>query len=170
MLDNIIENYPLTVEQLATLSQRHNPTKYLIPRNQTYSSPRAIILYNNTERERAADEAEKLANALHYAGFKVTIAVWSHTYELQSLLDEIWESIKTRCCLLKVCIMCHGSRGTLRGSDDSKLLMNDISDQLTEILPHDLPLVGTSWNHYMEFVNHHKFTPYQMSFFIYSLC
>ena len=136
---DIIEREPLSVDNILKLS--HHCQRYLIPVNQSKSKRHAIILYNTESRDGAEYEAANLEDALKAAGYEVRRLEWSHTYEVGLFLESALKGVLGSCSQLTVCIMSHGYRGVLRGSEGSRLLINDIVHQLTVDTPSYLPLV-----------------------------
>ena len=83
-----------------------------------------------------------MAEGLAQAGFQVRKIEWTSTHHLTRLLDEN-ASTETLadCSLFLCCVMTHGYRGVLCGDDGTSIPVNDIVKQLSNTLPHDLPLV-----------------------------
>ena len=100
--------------------------------------------YDIDDIHKAVAEADDLEQAELIIGCDVIKVKWSHTYRIGHELDRVLHEVVGNCSLLFVCVMSHGYRGTLRGSDGSKLLINDIPHQLSTDLLSDLPLIKHS--------------------------
>ena len=70
-------------------------------------------------RPGAEGEAEHLEASLKSAGFaKATMAHWEKTSELHNMIDIFVDALVIRACsLLMVCLMSHGSLGSLDAGD-----------------------------------------------------
>ena len=66
---------------------------------------------------------------------------WSEGRELQCMIESALSRIVSDCSLLIVCLMSHGCRGVLSGSDGEEIPVNDILHQFTYTLPDYLPMV-----------------------------
>ena len=140
IIDDIIENEPVAKWQIAELTAKS--TRYLIPCKQKWIKMHGLILFNKSNRQGADEEAEDMAEGLAQAGFQVRKVEWASTHDLTRLLDEN-SSTETfaDCSLFLCCVMTHGHRGVMCGDDGTSIPVNDIVKQLSNTLPHDLPLV-----------------------------
>ena len=104
-----------------------------------------LILFNKSNRQGADEEAEDMAEGLAQAGFQVRKIEWASTHDLTRLLDENANTENLAdCSLFLCCVMTHGYRGVLCGDDGTSIPVNDIVKQLSNTLPHDLPLVRST--------------------------
>lgn len=137
---DLLEHESLTADQLGEVFLHIK--RYPIPYNQGSTKQYAIILYNLENREGGEEEAQNLEQAFIIARFEIFKHQWAHTYEIGVKLDDILTEITGGCSILTVCIMSHGFKGTLTGSQESKLTINDVLKQLRVTLPENLPLVS----------------------------
>ena len=102
-----------------------------------------LILYNPSDREGAVEEADNLQSGLQAVGCQVIRAEWTTKSQIYSLIDD-GARRAAEGSLLIVCIMSHGTAGTLRSEDGDKcVLINDLMVRLTRNLPDNLPMVRT---------------------------
>ena len=102
----------------------------------------ALVLFNTDDREGALDEACNLCLSLIIAGFDVVRMEWTTTDDLTTKLRDLLNRYSTGCGLFFVSIMSHGKLGTIKGSSDSEIAINDILLQLTNNIKDDTPLVS----------------------------
>ena len=138
-IQRITETESLTVEQIQQLSP--HSSKYIIPHKQKKSKRYALILFSSAGRQGAVAEADDLEQALQTTGCDVIKMEWSEGRELQCMIESALSRIVSDCSLLIVCLMSHGCRGVLRGSDGEEIPVNDILHQFTYTLPDYLPMV-----------------------------
>ena len=120
--------------------------QYVIPQNQSESKRYAILLFNSHQRPGAVSEAENFESALEMAGFHVVKIEWGHTTELPHMIDGTLERILSDCCLLVCCVMSHGLRGVLKGSNSSEIPINTIIQQFMHALPENIPFVSKKYS------------------------
>lgn len=101
-----------------------------------------MVLYNPAARYGASEEADNLEQALTSAGCDVTKMSWLNANEIHNMIESSLQSMVHNCSLLIVCIMAHGSRGVLKGSEGEDKPVNDILHQLKHLLPSFIPLVS----------------------------
>ena len=102
-----------------------------------------LILYNPSDRDGAVEEADNLQSGLQAVGCQVIRAEWTTKPEIYRLIDD-GARRAAEGSLLIVCIMSHGTAGTLRSEDGDKcVLINDLIVILTRNLPDNLPMVRT---------------------------
>ena len=135
----MIETEALTVEHIRQLSP--HSAQYIIPHKQKKSKRYGLILFSAGDRPQAVAEADDLEHALKMAGCNVMKMDWNGGAELQRMIESALSRIVSDCSLLIVCLMSHGCRGVLRGSDGKEIPVNDILHQFTYTLPESLPLV-----------------------------
>lgn len=136
----IIQDEPLSIEQTKELSAISD--QYVIPHNQLKSKRYAIVLFNSHNRPGSVLEADNFQASLEMAGFKVFKMQWMIALELQKMIDSAVRVIMGDCCLLVVCVMSHGHRGVLKGSDASEIPINNLIRQITLSIPEYVPLVS----------------------------
>ena len=101
-----------------------------------------LILYNPSDREGAVKEADNLQSGLQAVGCEVIRRKWTTKPEIYRLIDD-GARRAAEGSLLIVCIMSHGTAGTLRSEDGDKcVLINDLMVILTRSLPDNLPMVS----------------------------
>ena len=120
-------------------------SKYVIPNNQRKFKIYALILYTPSQRSGGEEEANYLENSLNEAGWNVIKLEWLNTVELHNLIDSSLSLIVSSCSLLLVCLMSHGSRGSVIGSEGKEKPVNDIIHQLDRLLPKSIPQVRTHY-------------------------
>ena len=130
---------PLNIENIQKLSPYS--TKYVIPYNQKKAKQLGLVLYNLSNRHGGSEEAKCLEDSLISVGCDVLKLEWSDTRELTSIVESSLESRVKECSLLIVCIMAHGSRGVIYGSEGKSLSVNEILQVLDQILPSTIPMV-----------------------------
>ena len=101
----------------------------------------ALILYTTVQRLGGQEEATYLEDALRMAGFEVIKLEWHSTDQLSTFFEYKLRPIADNCSLLMVCLMSHGSRGSVIGNDMKKRPVNDILPHLNELLLKFIPLV-----------------------------
>ena len=107
-----------------------------------------LILYNPTDREGASEEAVNLKEGLHSVECQVFKAEWTTKPEIYSLIDD-GASRAANGNLLIVCVMSHGTAGTLRSEDgDRCVLINDLMVRITRIVSDSLTVVRTKLTKY----------------------
>ena len=100
-----------------------------------------LILYNPSDRDGAVEEADNLQSGLQAVGCQVFKTKWTTKPEIYSLIDD-GARRAAEGSLLIVCIMSHGTAGTLRSEDgDGCVLINVLMVRLTRNVPEDLPMV-----------------------------
>ena len=100
-----------------------------------------LILYNPSDRDGAEEEANNLQSGLQAVGCQGFRAEWTTKSQIYSLIDD-GARRAAEGLLLIVCIMSHGTAGTLRSEDGDKcVLINDLMVRLTRNVPEDLPMV-----------------------------
>ena len=111
------------------------------PQHDIKSEKFGLILYNPSDREGAVEEADNLQSGLQAVGCQVIRAEWTTKAELSQRIRDGLQRITDR-TLLIVCIMSHGTAGTLRCEDDNRsVAFNDVMFEFTRRLPPDLPVV-----------------------------
>ena len=109
-----------------------------------YGKKFGIILYNPSDRDGAVEEADNLQSGLQAVGCQVFREEWTTKRELSTLIDK---GVKKAagCSLLVVCIMSHGTAGTLKcQDDDGYIVFNDVLLEFTRKLATDVPMVSSS--------------------------
>ena len=124
---NIIKSESLTADQIQQLSP--HSSQYIIPHNQKKCKRYGLILYSSEGRQGAYAEADNLEQVLMTSGCDVIKMEWNGTTELQCMTDSVLCRIAADCSLLIVCLMSHGCRGVLRGSDGEDIPVNNILNQ-----------------------------------------
>ena len=100
-----------------------------------------LILYNPSDRDGAVEEADNLQSCLKAVGCQVIREEWKKKAEIYRLIDD-GARRAAECSLLIVCVMSHGTAGTLRSEDgDGCVLINDLMVRLTRSIPDNLPMV-----------------------------
>ena len=100
-----------------------------------------LILYNPSDRDGAVEEADNLQSGLQAVGCQVIRAEWKKKAEIYRLIDD-GARRAAEGSLLIVCIMSHGTAGTVRSEDGDKcVLINDLMVRLTRNLQDNLPMV-----------------------------
>ena len=100
-----------------------------------------LILYNPSDRDGAVKEADTVQSGLQSVGCQVIRAEWKKKAEIYSLIDD-GARRAAKGSLLIVCIMSHGTAGTLRSEDgDGCVLINDLMVRLTRNVSEDLHMV-----------------------------
>lgn len=143
MINRMVQHEPLSVKNIKKLSPHSN--FYIIPHNQRQARTLALILYTRDCRDGATEEAHRLEMALRSTGCHIINSIeW---YTVEDLGTMIYKYLKTEilasCSLLTICMMSHGTFGTITGCDQKQIAINDILHQITQILPPHLPLVST---------------------------
>ena len=138
-IDMIIQTEVLTINGI----ERFSPhcSQYLIPYNEGLGKRYALILYNLTQRSGGEAEADYLEAALNTAGCDVIKLEWQDTSELHNLIDSSLILISKSCSLLVVCLLSHGSRGSMIGSQGKEKPVDEILNQLNHLLSEFIPLV-----------------------------
>ena len=107
-----------------------------------------LILYNPSDRDGAVEEADNLQSGLQAVGCQVIRAEWTTKPQIYRLIDD-GAMRAAEGSLLIVCIMSHGTAGTLRSEDgDGCVLINDLMVRLTRNVPEDLPVVRERENRF----------------------
>ena len=88
IIDDIIENEPVTKRQIAELTAKS--TRYLIPYKQKRSKMHGLILFNKSNRQGANEEAEDMAEGLAQAGFQVRKVEWASTHPAHMTSQDCW--------------------------------------------------------------------------------
>ena len=102
-----------------------------------------IILYNRSDREGAVEEADNLQSGLQAVGCQVFREEWTTKRELSTLIDKGVRKA-AGCSLLVVCIMSHGTAGTLKCQDDNGyIVFNDVLLEFTRKVAKDVPMVSS---------------------------
>ena len=141
-VERIIEEEPLSPSQVQELLP-HYSGKYIIPHVQQYCKMHALILYNTTSRPGAEDEATNLDDALRAAGFTERTGLqWTEASELHNMIESCLDAVVNTCSLLMVCLMSHGSIGSLEAGGGNRTQVNSILHQLKQKLPSKIPLVS----------------------------
>ena len=137
-----MEEEPLTKEQIRQLS--NHSERYVVPHKQNHCRLTGIILYSTCGRHGADEEANNYKRSLESIGASVIKLEWMDTIGLQNMLDSGLSQVIDfeSCSLLFVCVMSHGRRGVLKGSNDSEISINSLLKQVTDNLPCELPLVS----------------------------
>ena len=138
-IDELVRTKPLSMENIHKLSPYS--TKYVIPYNQKKAKQLGLVLYNLSNRQGGSEEAKALEDSLISVGCDVLKLEWSDIRELTSIVESSLESRVKECSLLIVCIMAHGSRGVIYGSEGKSLAVNEILQVLDHILPSTIPMV-----------------------------
>ena len=100
-----------------------------------------LILYNPSDRDGAVEEADNLQSGLQAVGCEVSRRKWTTKPEIYRLIDD-GARRAAEGSLLIVCIMSHGTAGTLKSEDgDGCVLINDLMVRLTRNVWEDLPMV-----------------------------
>ena len=102
----------------------------------------ALILYNSHNRHGASDEALVLNDAFEAIGFKRMLHEWSSTHELLRTMREALQALPSTASVVVVCVMSHGRQGSLIDREGVQIPVNYILHQLTQDLPHGIPLVS----------------------------
>ena len=103
----------------------------------------ALILYNTTNRPGAENEATNLDDALRAAGFTERTGLqWTEASELHNMIESCLDAVVNTCSLLMVCLMSHGSIGSLEAGGGNRTQVNSILHQLKQKLPPKIPLVS----------------------------
>lgn len=139
MIEHIDEEEPLSMDQIEMLSP--HSSQCVIPYNQQRFKRYGLILFSSAGRPGASEEADDLTKALEATGFDVIKTEWSEAGELQRIIDSAMESMVDDCSLMLVCLMSHGSRGSLRSLDREEVPVNNILHQLSYHLPKSVPMV-----------------------------
>ena len=100
-----------------------------------------MILYNPSDRDGAVEEADNLQSGLQAVGCQVFREEWTTKRELSTLIDK---GVKKAagCSLLVVCIMSHGTAGTLK-FQDGYIVFNDVLLEFTRKVAKDVPMVSS---------------------------
>ena len=116
---------------------------YIIPRNQSNCKMYALILFNLMNRPGAEGEAGNLEDSLKIAGFEEPLMFqWTNPNELHNMIGVGVDGVRREnCSLFMVCLMSHGSMGSLEAGGGNKTQINSILHQLKGELPPDIPLV-----------------------------
>ena len=130
---------PLNIENIQKLSPYS--TKYVIPYNQRKAKQFGLVLYNLSNRHGGSEEAKALEEFLISVGCDELKLEWSDARALTSIVESSLKSRVKECSLLIVCIMAHGSRGVIYGSEGKSLAVNEILQVLDHILPSTIPMV-----------------------------
>ena len=70
------------------------------------------------------------------------ILIWSNVDELHNMIESVLNGIVADCSLLIVCLMSHGSRGVITGSNGKAIPVNKILNAFVgNLMPKELPLV-----------------------------
>ena len=100
-----------------------------------------LILYNPTDREGAVEEADNLQSGLQAVGCQVIREEWTTKIQLYKGIADGLRAADGR-SVLTVCVMSHGTAGTLRSEDgDGSVLINDLMVLLTRSVPDNVPMV-----------------------------
>ena len=141
-VENIIEEEPLSLSQVQELFP-HYSGRYIIPHAQQHCKMHAIILYNATNRPGAENEAKNLDDALKAAGYgERTGLQWTKASELHNMIESCVDAVVNTCSLLMVCLMSHGSIGSLEAGGGNRTQVNSILHQLKQKLRLKIPLVS----------------------------
>ena len=138
-IQRITETESLTTEQIQQLSP--HSSLYIIPHKQKKSKRYGVILFRSGGRQGAVAEADDLQQALQATGCDVIKMEWSEATELHNMKESALSRTVVDCLLLIVCLMSHGSRGALAGSQGQRIPVNDILHQFLFSLPQEIPLV-----------------------------
>ena len=138
-INKIRETESLTVEQIQQLSP--HSSQYIIPHKQRKSKRYGLILFSTAGRQGAVAEAVDLEHALQTTGCDVIKMEWFYAAELHNMIESALTQIVGDCSLLIMCLMSHGSRGTLAGNDGERIPVNDMLHQLTINLAKHIPMV-----------------------------
>ena len=144
-IHTIIKTKALTINGIEKFSL-HCP-QYLIPYNQGRCKRYALILYNLIQRSGGEAEADYLEAALREAGCDVIKLEWQDTAELHNLIESVLSPISKSCSLLIVCLLSHGSRASVIGSQAKAKPVNEILNQLKHLLSEFTPLVRKVYIH-----------------------
>ena len=136
----ISETESLTEEQIQQLSP--HSSQYIIPHKQKKSKRYGLVLFNSEERPGAEAEAANVEQALQTAGCDVMKMEWYDVDELHNMIESVLNGIVADCSLLIVCLMSHGSRGVITGSNGKAIPVNKILNAFVgNFMPKELPLV-----------------------------
>ena len=113
MIEEMVKQDALTPEHISQLYPFSD--RYIIPRNQAYSTSNGVVLFTSEGRHGAYAEADDLENALLSCGLNVVKMEWAECAELFVMIESCLSRLVGNCSLLVVCLMAHGSRGMLRG-------------------------------------------------------
>ena len=101
-----------------------------------------LILYNPSDRDGAVEKADNLQSGLQAVGCQVFREEWTTKRELSTLIDKGVRQA-AGCSLLVVCIMSHGTAGTLTCQDDNGyIVFNDVLLEFTRKVAKDVPMVS----------------------------
>ena len=111
-----------------------------------YEKNFGLILYNPSDREGAVEEADNLQSGLQAVGCQVFREEWTTKRELSTLIDKGVRKA-AGCSLLVVCIMSHGTAGTLRCEEGETrdIVINDVIQKLRGKQSELTPLVCVVW-------------------------
>ena len=101
-----------------------------------------IILYNPSDRDGAVEEADNLQSGLKAVGCQVFREEWTTKVQLNKCMADGLRAADG-CSVLIVCVMSHGTAGTLRSEDgDGAVIINDVIFRFQREIPEDTPVVS----------------------------
>ena len=107
-----------------------------------YEKKFGIILYNPSDREGAVEEADNLQSGLQAVGCQVFREEWTTKVQLNMCMADGLR-VADGCSVLIVCVMSHGTAGTLRSEDgDGAVIINDVIFRFQREIPDDTPVVS----------------------------
>ena len=107
-----------------------------------YEKKFGIILYNPSDREGAVEEADNLQSGLKAVGCQVFREEWTTKVQLNKCMADGLRAADG-CSVLIVCVMSHGTAGTLRSEDgDGAVIINDVIFRFQREIPEDTPVVS----------------------------
>ena len=101
-----------------------------------------LILYNPSDRDGAVEEADNLQSGLQAVGCHIFRKEWTTKVQLYKCIADGLRAAEG-CSVLIVCVMSHGTAGTLRSEDgDGCVIINDIIHRFQREIPDFTPLVS----------------------------